>query len=492
MLIKYIRDNFPNVKVEYIFHNDKQHGLTTHIMKEIKSNHTDLVIVTDGGSNDLKAHKELKELGIDCIIIDHHDLEGEVSKDAIIVSNDPKVTPNANRELSGAGVTYLFLKALDEKYDLDNADDYLLLVAVGIIGDVMSITHPETRYYVYKGLSKLNNPLIRQLVYENAYHRLKDVTFKTIGWNVTNYINATIRQGSQEDKEILLRAMLHEEEEELRTYTYRGQKKEKLETLEMKAVRLSKNLRATQNRRKKKVVNEVLESADVSNDKDSPFLIVALDKLEEGYSGFVAGDLAQYYKKPTLVMSWNKKREKYTGSLRGYAPFMENTKDFLEETGLFDLIQGHQNACGVAITKENLKLLPQAIKDSLPKDLKQAQLEVDFEITQKQLNSSLAYELDKLEKFFVKGFEEPVFAIKNVEINTSKIQYGVPLRIPINDVEAIIFKGDKELEEYELENKTLVCDIVGTLGVNRFLGKETPQLVIEAIKVKEEYEEFFF
>ena len=100
--------------------------------------------------------------------------------------------------------------------------------------------------------------------------------------------------------------------------------------------------------------------------------------------------------------------------------------------------------------------------------------------------------LDKLEKFFVKGFEEPLFAIKDVQVNTSEIKYGVPLRIPINDVEAVIFKGDKDLEEYELENKTLVCDIVGTLGVNRFLGKETPQLVIEAIKVKDEYEELLF
>lgn len=492
MLIKYIRDNFPEVKVEYIFHDGKRHGLTPHMMKEIKSSHTDLVIVTDGGSNDLKAHKELKELGIDCLVIDHHDVSGEVTKDAVIVSNDPKVTPNANKELSGAGVTYLFLKALDEKYGLNDADDYLLLVATGIIGDAMTITNPETRYYVYKGLSKLNNPLIRQLVYTNAYHRLRDATFKTIGWNVANYVNATIRQGSHEEQEIILRAMLHEEEEELRTYTYRGQKKEKLETLEMKAVRLATNLRATQNRRKKKVVKSVLEDVDKFYDKDNPFMIIALDELEGGYSGFVAGDIAQYYKMPTLMLSWNEYRQKYTGSLRGYEPFMENTKDFLEETGLFDLIQGHQNACGIAITKENLELLPQAIKDSLPKDLKQSKLEVDFEIKQYQLNGALAYELDKLEKFFVKGFEEPLFAIKDVQVNTSEIKYGVPLRIPINDVEAVIFKGDKDLEEYELENKTLVCDIVGTLGVNRFLGKETPQLVIEAIKVKDEYEELLF
>lgn len=492
MLIKYIRDNFPKLKIVYFLHNGKQHGLTNNIMKEIKDSDIDLVIVPDAGSNDLKSHKELKELGIDCILLDHHDVYGEVTEDAVLVSNDPKVTPSANRELSGAGVTYLFLKSLDDKYGLNDADDYLLLVATGIIGDVMTITNPETRYYVYKGLSKLNNPLIRQLVYTNAYHRLRDTTFKTIGWNVANYINATIRQGSQEEKEIMLRAMLHEEEEELRTYTYRGQKKEKLETLEMKAVRLATNLRATQNRRKKKVVNSVLEDVDKFYDKDNPFMIIALDELEEGYSGFVAGDIAQYYKMPTLMLSWNEYRQKYTGSLRGYEPFMENTKDFLEETGLFDLIQGHQNACGIAITKENLELLPQAIKDSLPKDLKQSKLEVDFEIKQYQLNGALAYELDKLEKFFVKGFEEPLFAIKDVQINTSEIKYGVPLRIPINDVEAVIFKGDKDLEEYELENKTLVCDIVGTLGVNRFLGKETPQLVIEAIKVKDEYEELLF
>lgn len=480
------------MNVKYLLHKGRQHGLTPSIMKQIKDDLPDLLLIPDASTNDIKQHKELKDLGVDIIVKDHHVAE-VISQDAIIVSNDPLISPDyPNRELTGAGITLKFVEALSEKYGIDIEDKYLSLASVGIVADMVTVLHPETRYYVYRGLKDAKNPVIQHFIYKNAYHVLREAHPKVVSFNISNYMNAIIRAGTQEDKETMLRGLLGEEEEELRTYTYRGKKMEKLETLKEKVYRLSSNARSRQNNLKKKIVKQVMDIAQEDYDKNDLFTIVALDELEEGYSGLIGGDIAQYYKRPCLIMNWNENRQLYTGSMRGYEPVMDDAQSFLLSLGLFEFVSGHPNASGVAITKENLELLPQAIKDNLPKDLKQSKLEVDFEIKQYQLNGALAYELDKLEKFFVKGFEEPLFAIKDVQINTSEIKYGVPLRIPINDVEAVIFKGDKDLEEYELENKTLVCDIVGKLGVNRFLGKETPQLVIEAIKVKDEYEELLF
>lgn len=40
----------------------------------------------DAGSNDYEQHKELKEKGIDVLVIDHHEAD-KVSEDACIINN---------------------------------------------------------------------------------------------------------------------------------------------------------------------------------------------------------------------------------------------------------------------------------------------------------------------------------------------------------------------------------------------------------------------
>ncbi len=63
-------------------HEGKQHGLILDtIPKDVK-----LVIAPDSSSNDYEVHKTLSEMGIDVLVIDHHEAD-EISQYACVVNN---------------------------------------------------------------------------------------------------------------------------------------------------------------------------------------------------------------------------------------------------------------------------------------------------------------------------------------------------------------------------------------------------------------------
>ena len=150
-LYLYLKRLKPDIDLSYGIHTGKQHGITKDI--QIPDD-IDLLIVPDAGSNQFEEHKELKDKGIDIIILDHHEAE-EITQDAIIVNNQLCNYPN--KQLSGVAIVYKFLQALDDETWNSMADDYLDLVALGLIGDSMKVTEMETKYLIEKGLSKIRN-----------------------------------------------------------------------------------------------------------------------------------------------------------------------------------------------------------------------------------------------------------------------------------------------------------------------------------------------
>ena len=476
--------------ISYIFHEGRQHGLTPAIMKKLEEDGLpDFLIIPDASSNDLSQHTYLKSKGVDILILDHHDVSEE-SLDAVVISNHEIISPDyTNRELTGAGITLKFLEALDEEYGLDSSKNYYSLAAVGIVADMVTILHPETRYYVYEGLKNVKNPMIRELIYKNAYHALNEAYPKIVSWNISNYMNAAIRMGTYSDKIALFRALLGEEELLHREYKYRGEEREKTEELHQTAYRLATNARNRQNTLKKKLIAEIKTQVDEQNLNDNSFVILALDEFREGFSGFVAGDLVNTYRKPVLITSWNEEEQVYAGSLRGYDSVMPDTRKYLDELGLFELVKGHSQAAGVAMKKENI----QKINDKINKDIGDSttSIEVDFEINSKSLTESLVRSFDEYTPLWCKGFDTPLVAIKDVEINCSTISFGYPMRFTVNGVEMLSFQIDERLQELAEEDMVAVCDIVGSLEINHYRGDETPQVMIEAIGIKSTKEDPF-
>ena len=125
----------PNLNITYSLHTKKQHGLSKDITIPDDCN---LLIIPDAGSNDVEQCRELKNKGMDIIILDHHicDVENDY---AIVVNNQMCRYPNKN--FCGAGIVYKFLEALDEELWEDTASSMLDMCALANISDEIGRAH---------------------------------------------------------------------------------------------------------------------------------------------------------------------------------------------------------------------------------------------------------------------------------------------------------------------------------------------------------------
>lgn len=492
ILIQYLRKNFPGIPVKYHIHEKRENGLTEDMMDHLDSNTPDLLIIPDAGTNNFEQLKELHDKGVDVIILDHHLAEGE-SEHAVVVNPQLCLDTYPNDELAAGGIVYKFLQALDDKYGLSDADNYLDLVAVSSVADAMDISTPETRYYVYKGLKNINNPFLKELIKRNA-EWIDEAYPKIVSFNMANFMNAVIRVGDLEEKTTMFRALLGEKEVTTRISRYRGNEREVTETLAETAYRLCSNARGRQNRRKNKLIEEAIAVVEENNLSKYPVIIVELDDVPSGFAGLTAMSIAGMYKKPAVVVTWNEEKEMYMGSLRGYEEgVIKNTSTFLKGLDVFESIEGHENAAGVTITKENMGMLFDILQsDKLYFSEKDSSIPVDFLITPHSLSQSLAEEFDRLAYLWGQGCKEPVVAIKDLEIRSDNIKTSSFLKASVGDVELISFTVDPELAKAaQVSGKVITVDVVGTLGLNRFRGYTTPQFVMSAASVKSVKDEGF-
>src|SRR5699024_1689471 len=93
--------------------------------------------------------KIAKELGIDLIITDHHELQEEVPDGYAVIN--PKCSPEYPfHDLAGVGVAFKFAESL-----LGYFPEHLLdLVAIGTIADLVPLVN-ENRILAYHGLHQL-------------------------------------------------------------------------------------------------------------------------------------------------------------------------------------------------------------------------------------------------------------------------------------------------------------------------------------------------
>ena len=146
------------------FEKGKIHGLSEFVDSMCEDD-SKLIIVPDAGSGDSKECKKLIESGKDIIILDHHSIDAS-DNPAIVVNNQlsDKITDKA---MTGVGITYKFTKLLDKYYGVNYADDYLDLVALGMIGDRADTVNLQTRYLILKGLEQIRNKVNKNKLFIN-------------------------------------------------------------------------------------------------------------------------------------------------------------------------------------------------------------------------------------------------------------------------------------------------------------------------------------
>lgn len=484
VLIMEIQRLFPHVNITWRIHKGKEHGVIVNTVPE----DTDLIIIPDAGSNQVEEMAELYKNGYTTIVLDHHEIEEGIEDYAIVVN--PQLSPEyENKELSGVGVVYKFIKALGEKLGDDNSDHYLDLVAIGNIGDMVDLRSKETRYYVKTGLEQINNPLMKALVEKQDFSMGGIINIHTIAFFITPLINACIRAGKPEEKENMFKAMIGSNE----TIYYKRNDVD--EHITVAVARNLTNIRTRQNNAKDKVIKLVKQQIEDNNLIDDKVLIIEMnDKNAKNLNGLVANQLVKQYKRPMLILKRNENEgvEVLAGSARGFENGeIKDLNTYLLESNLVNYCKGHANAFGVEINVDNVEQLKHHFNSTLKHDIGYAEIDVDFIIPCEDVDYEFVRMIGSFRDEWGGTLPEPKIAITDVELKFNDMEltgkYKNTLKTKVNGVNAVkkYFNQDKFNETFGDMGESFIVDLLCTFKVNEWNNEFYAQIQIEDINVKE-------
>ena len=372
------------------------------------------------------------------------------------------------------------------------ADDYLDIVATGLVGDMMDIRDFETHYLIQQGLqrSSLRNPFIKGMADKNAYQLGKgDLTPIGVAFYIVPLVNAITRVGTQDEKQILFESMLEWKAYDLIPSTKRGCKGQEETRLEQ-ALRVCTNVKNRQTRTRDAEVECIENIIQENNLLKHKVLAIKLDNMsiDRGITGLIANELMSKHKRPVVLLSKTEHEglEAWEGSARGYEKSkMKNFRQFVKESNLVFLAEGHANAFGFGIYDKDFESFISWSDEQL-KDIEfSPSYKVDFIYSMSDINSKDILDLGDAKYLWGQNIDEPLIAVENVAVTNDMIglmsrDKNPTLKIQLpNGVTCIKFKSsEEELDNLSSELGCVSINLIGKPEVNRYFGSVTPQIII--------------
>ena len=486
LMYKWIKTFNPEYDVRLCVHQrNKSHGLSDRdfdIDDDVK-----LLIVPDAASNDIEEHKRLYDLGIDCLCLDHHHVEINIEESPAIVINNQSSANYSNKNCCGASVTLEFCRALDNYYWTEICDDYLDLVAVANVCDVMMLSEFETRAVINEGLINVNNKLLQEIIKAQEFSMKGRVNPHTVGFYIGPLVNAFIRLATYEERVLLLKAFC-EIEDETFEYTKRGESFPIEENIYEHVVRLAKSYKGKQDRSRDKAVVSLLKQAS-KYETDKVAIIDATEEIEGPLTGLVAIKISESINKPVLLV--RKYEDTLSGSGRAFdnCP-IEDFRKLVEECPYSIFAQGHASAFGASIEQENVDKATQWFNEQLENISMEKIYNVDFIFDIDDIDVSFIHTIDQNQDLWGHGLDEPLIAVENIIIKRSDIRIqgkeSNSVAFTINDIKYVEFKmsEDNELLAWASEwdgddDDEIIINIIGEVSLNEYKGVYTPQVMIK-------------
>lgn len=496
-------------KVDFFHHESKQHGLAD-AMTWIKGKMPDMVIVPDAGSNDVMQLKELQDMDIDVIILDHHEIEEkefwseEQPRIQLINSQLPQYP---NKELSGVGVVYQFCRMVDDTNKTNYADNYLDLVALGNTGDMMSLRSFETRRLISKGLepNNIRNPFMYEMWQKNKF-KLGDTP---TSWGVTFYIvpfvNAITRSGTLEEKKLIFDAMLKYKAFEQIPSNKRGHKPGEMERVVDQATRTCTNVKNRQGRAEDAglaLVEHLIKDNNMMDHKVLLFLMKP-GQIQPEIRGLIANKLMARYQRPCCILTetmkvdeipiadgkiFKKASTAYEGSARGCDKVgVTEFKDICAGTGVCEYTVGHQGAFGLGIRQENVNAFVEKTDEALKDMASEPIYYVDYIWSARQVDADKILEIADMAELWGKDMDEALVAVEGIKVTkdnlTMMASNTVKITLP-NGISLIKFRmPDEEYNKLYSESGNVEINIVAKCNKNEWNGNISAQLLLEDYEI---------
>jgi len=443
---------------------DDGYGLKPRGVDHAHQKGAKVLIAVDCGITAHAAAERALELGIDLIIADHHEPGDETPPATAILNPRLADAGYPEADLAAVGVAFKLVRGVLERHPKGFRGTALLkLVALGTVADMVPL-RGENRVIAHYGLATLGeavNPGLRALM-DLAGVRAP-ITETDIGFRIAPRINAVGRLGHPKDAVEMF-----------------------LATDPGEARRFAKRLHET-NARRREIEAEVLEQAlDQKPAETTSVVVVGGEGWHRGVIGIVAARLVDRWGKPAVVIAIDEKDA--FGSARSIPGFdivgaLGSVSELLEEFG------GHRQAAGLQLRADNVEPLREALAATGGEELElalqrsadivcDAELELDDEVL------GLARELERLAPFGI-GNPRPRLLCRDLKIeeepklikeqhlklrlaNGAQRADAIAWRRP--ELAGILSKGDR-------------FDAVAKLTINRWGGREEPQLELVEVSV---------
>lgn len=305
------------------------YGFSDAALERVIAKKPGLVVTCDCGSTDHPRLEKLRGLGVDAIVIDHHQVPPEPLPVRAFLNPHQPGCPFPFKYLASCGLALSVVAgvraALGATYDLR---DWLDVVAIGTIGDVAPLTS-DNRILVRHGLERLLSSkrpgLVAMVGARKVPYAASDISFQ-----IAPKLNAPGRLGSPM---IALHTLL--ENDRSRAFGLVSE----LEQLQLRRKELDRSLRSA--------IDARLDEEKLA---DRSAIVVGDDGWHHGLIGIAAGRIAQRYGKPTVIIAFE--NGVGTGSVRGPESFPLH--DALRQCEAVLLgFGGHQAAAGVRVSRDN-------------------------------------------------------------------------------------------------------------------------------------------
>lgn len=466
------------------------YGLTPEIVAVARQFSPDLIITVDNGISSIAGVDEANAASIDVVVTDHHLPGSELPRACAIVNPNQPGCDFSSKNLAGVGVIFYVMTALrarlrssnwfiDRAIDEPNMADFLDLVALGTVADVVPLDH-NNRILVAQGLLRIRagktRPGIKALlkIANRSEHRLVSAD---LGFALGPRLNAA---GRLDDMSLGIQCLMTTD---VNLASEIAQQMDDLNQ-DRKSIENSMQQEALQS----------LKNFEV-DEKTLPYGLCLYDaNWHQGVIGILASRIKERYHRPVIAFADADEEGVIKGSARSIPGL--HIRDALDAVAasnpqLLSKFGGHAMAAGMSLEKRYYQqfeaAFDQEVRRQLTEDDLQAIVLSDGELTPVDINLDLAQLLRDAGPWG-QHFPEPLFdgtftLVQQRIVGEKHLKMVLGVKGDEQHlVDAIAFNVD--LKRWPNPDANSVT-VAYKLDVNEFRGTQSVQLLVDQINVVE-------
>lgn len=469
LFLKFFRQFGAHVVVYIPDRHKEGYGLNEGAVRKLATDGVTVLVTADCGTT---SHAEVDlagRLGMDVIVIDHHQIQGR-DLGALALVNPQRVDSQYPFPgLCSGGLAYKVAEAYTMKFGdcevpVESFHDF---VALASIADMVPL-QDENRFLVHDGLIRMTEGTrcgIRALKQCVGVEGV--CTASTVGFRLAPVINAAGRLAHAKAGVQLLTT---ESEQE--------------------ALELTRELELL-NKQRRDIEQGIFEEAKdlVEKAGEPSAIVVGAQGWHMGVVGIVASRLVERYHRPSVVIALDGQGVG-RGSVRSVpgldvCEVLEQCRDFLEGFG------GHPAAAGLTIREDRLLEFREKfvglVNGVTKPGMRVPVLEVDAHVSLTDIHLDLLHELNRLHPFGM-GNPEPTFVVKGLRVLEKKTVGHDHLKLVVRQ------NGSVPFESIGFRMGSLAQTVVSTSQpidlafipeLNRWRGLDRVQLRIRDLKVSQ-------